>query len=216
MDRRELLTLISLPVAGTLGRSAPAEAAAAAESQGEPKAQALAAKVEQSYESGALHLHFLWRTWEWRERGQIAAMRDGVSLIWNQGSKTLLDPARARSFDERGALIQEHSLQASQLHLLAACLGKLTDFDRQFVLKCDDDQPRWLRRTDLLALRARPRSAPEGRTLLLLIDARSFRVRSAYFTEHGGARHRLDFERLERNDRALPRSTGAGASFDWR
>ena len=197
MDRRQLLTLTALLFDGTVVRSACAEVNAPAETEAQSNGRALAAKVQQSYGvPPAFRLYFRDRGFEWAEPGYIDAARARVSVVWKQGLKTLLDTTTARSFDKRDVLIHEARLADSQFHLLAACLGGLTHFHDEFILERGDEQMLHFA-PDLLALQTKPRADAGDRWMLLLVDARSYRLRRAHLLERGGARHRLEFTRFE-------------------
>ena len=109
----------------------------------------------------------------------------------------MLDGEYARSYDQRGALVYESGLSASQLHTLAACLGGALELNRAFSLERSDDAPR-PGQPSLLVLSATPREAElSAARMVLHVEPRSFRVSRAYFFEPGGVRHRVKFGRLE-------------------
>jgi len=196
MQRRELLILGTC--LSSLGLRSARASQAPAVLEAELNGRALATSVQQSYgRLPGFRLHILHRSFDWRGRGHIDLARGSLSVTWNGNGATLLDSKTARSFDSRGALLHESALSESLLFLLAACLAKVADFQSEFALERDDEFPLRSHQPELLILRAKPRAAPLDRLMMLFVESRTFRLRRAQFVESGGARHRLDFTRLE-------------------
>jgi len=180
-------------------RSVRAEAQARGVLEAMSKGRALASSIERSYERlPGFRLHFMHRGFEWQQRGHIDFARNRLSVTWNGSGTAVIDSKTTRTFDRHGLLWHEDRLNGSLVFLLAAGLARVAAFEEEFLLERDEDFPLLSGQRELLVLRAKPRAAPLDRLMVVSVEARTFQVRRAQFVESGGARHRLDFMRLER------------------